>query len=179
VSSLRDVRESLWLGWSGLSDELPPDEARQLDERLSAMNLVPVPLSADEVERYYEGFCNGLLWPLFHYLIGQIPLEIQDLGLYETINARFAEAVVQHYRPGDLIWVHDYQLMLVPEMVRERLPDARIGFFLHIPFPAPTCSAPCPSAIACCAACWARTWWGSTPSSTCATSPPRCCARWG
>jgi trehalose 6-phosphate synthase/phosphatase len=129
--------ESLWLGWAGApSGELSTDEQRELEKSCREMSLVPIPLSADEVERYYEQFCNGVLWPALHYLIGQMPLEVTDYDLYDRVNRRFAEAVVAHYRPGDLIWVHDYQLMLVPQMIRERLPEARIGFFLHIPFPA-------------------------------------------
>ena len=76
-----------------------------------------------------------MLWPLFHYLIGQLPLEVEGYELYEAINRRFAEAAVAAYRPGDMVWVHDYQLMLVPQMIRERLPEAAIGYFHHIPFP--------------------------------------------
>ncbi len=128
---------SVWLGWSGApTGELSPEEEKQLEARCKELSLVPVPLSADEVERYYERFCNGVLWPALHYMIGQLPLEVPDFDLYEAVNRRFAEAAVASYKPGDLIWVHDYQLMLVPQMIRERIPEARIGFFLHITFPA-------------------------------------------
>jgi trehalose 6-phosphate synthase/phosphatase len=99
------------------------------------MRLVPVPLSGDQVTRYYEGFSNGVLWPLFHYLIEQIPLQVSDWDAYVEANERFADVVAASYRPGDLIWVHDYQLLLLPGLLRRRIPDARIGFFLHIPFP--------------------------------------------
>jgi trehalose 6-phosphate synthase/phosphatase len=127
----------VWLGWSGaVEGELAPDQEKQLAKRCQELSLVPVPLTGDEVERYYERYCNGVLWPALHYMINQLPLEVPDFDLYEKINRRFAEATVAQYRPGDLIWVHDYQLMLVPQMIRERLPEARIGFFLHIPFPA-------------------------------------------
>jgi trehalose 6-phosphate synthase/phosphatase len=129
--------ESVWLGWSGAATgELSREEEQLLDTRLRELSLVPVPLSPDEVDRYYERFCNGVLWPALHYMINQLPLEVPDFDLYELVNRRFADAVVASYRPGDLIWVHDYQLMLVPQMIRERIPNARIGFFLHIPFPA-------------------------------------------
>jgi trehalose 6-phosphate synthase/phosphatase len=128
---------SVWLGWSGAATgELSAEEEHLLESRCRELNLVPVPLSADEVDRYYERFCNGVLWPALHYMINQLPLEVPDFDLYEQVNRRFAEAAVATYRPGDLIWVHDYQLMLVPQMIRERIPQARIGFFLHIPFPA-------------------------------------------
>jgi trehalose 6-phosphate synthase/phosphatase len=86
------------------------------------------------VTRFYEELSNGVIWPLFHYLPDQMPLH-QRWEVYEAANARFADAVVAQYRPGDRIWVHDYQLMRLPAMLRERLPEARIGFFLHIPFP--------------------------------------------
>jgi trehalose 6-phosphate synthase/phosphatase len=126
----------LWIGWPGISGDLSADEEQHLAQRYTELSVIPVPLSADEVDRYYEKFCNGVLWPTLHYLIGQLPLEISDFALYETVNRRFADAAVASYQPGDVIWVHDYQLMLVPQMIRERLPGARIGFFLHIPFPA-------------------------------------------
>ena len=99
------------------------------------MRLVGVPLSADQITRFYEGFSNGVLWPLFHYLLEQIPLQVSDWEGYVEANEVFADVVAAHYRPGDLIWVHDYQLFLLPGLLRERLPAARIGFFLHIPFP--------------------------------------------
>jgi trehalose 6-phosphate synthase/phosphatase len=125
----------LWIGWSGAPDQLNPAQQSQLDEQLAALRLVAVPLSADQIARYYEGFSNGVLWPLFHYLLDQIPLHVRDWEPYVEVNERFAEVVARHYQPGDLIWVHDYQLMLVPGLLRQRLPEARIGFFLHIPFP--------------------------------------------
>src|SRR6266516_2968377 len=89
--------------------------------------------------RRREALLRGLLergsLPLFHYLINQVPLHVRDWGAYERANRRFAEVVAAHHRPGDLVWVHDYHLMLVPQLVRELVPGARIGFFLHIPFP--------------------------------------------
>jgi trehalose 6-phosphate synthase/phosphatase len=125
----------LWIGWPGTPGDLTPDQHALLDQKLAQMRLVPVPLSTEEVTRYYEGFSNGVLWPLFHYLLEQIPLQASDWEVYVEANERFAETVAAHYQPGDLIWVHDYQLLLVPGLLRRRLPDARIGFFLHIPFP--------------------------------------------
>jgi trehalose 6-phosphate synthase/phosphatase len=125
----------LWIGWSGLPSDLEEEHREALAGRLAVLNIVPVPLGADEVERYYEGVCNGILWPLFHYFVGRLPLQLRDFPMYEEINQRFADTVAAHHRPGDLIWVHDYQLMLVPALLRQRIPDARIGFFLHIPFP--------------------------------------------
>lgn len=125
----------LWIGWSGASDDLTPQQQSELDQQLAGMRLVAVPLSGEQIVRYYEGFSNGVLWPLFHYLLDQVPLHMRDWEPYVEVNERFAEVVAQHYEPGDLIWVHDYQLLLLPGLLRQRLPHARIGFFLHIPFP--------------------------------------------
>ena len=125
----------LWIGWTGAPEELTAPQRAAMDEQLAAMRLVAVPISNQQVVRYYEGFSNGVLWPLFHYLVDQVPLHVRDWEPYVEVNQRFAEIVAQHYQPGDLIWVHDYQLLLVPGLLRQRLPDARIGFFLHIPFP--------------------------------------------
>jgi len=139
ATGLRGCHErsgGLWIGWPGLPSPLAPPLQTELEDRLHERGIVPVPLSEDELRAYYEEFSNGVLWPLFHYLLDRLPLGAADWSTYETVNRRFADAVVAHYRPGDLIWVHDYQLMLVPALVRQQLPDARIGFFLHIPFPA-------------------------------------------
>ena len=125
----------LWIGWSGASDNLNAGEQAELDEQLAEMRLVAVPLSGEQIARYYEGFSNGVLWPLFHYLLDQVPLHMRDWEPYVEVNERFAQVVAHHYQPGDLIWIHDYQLLLLPGLLRQRLPHARIGFFLHIPFP--------------------------------------------
>ena len=126
----------LWIGWSGATEEeLSTEQRAALTEQLAAMRLVSLPLTAGQVARYYEGFSNGVLWPLFHYLLDQVPLHVRDWEPYAEVNEQFAELVARHYLPGDLVWVHDYQLLLLPELLRRRLPDARIGFFLHIPFP--------------------------------------------
>lgn len=125
----------LWIGWPGEVWKLNEGQRQELDRRLRAQNIVPVALTASEIERYYDGFSNGVLWPLCHYLLDHLPLDAKGWNSYRRVNERFADAVVEHYRPGDRIWVHDYQLMLLPALLRERLPDATIGFFLHIPFP--------------------------------------------
>jgi trehalose 6-phosphate synthase/phosphatase len=126
----------VWVGWPGDGGDLEAADHVKVNEQFEAWRLTPVELSREEVEGFYESFCNGVLWPVLHYLVGQLPFHFPGFELYEKVNRRFAEAVVHQYRPGDLIWIHDYQLMLLPQMIRERLPDARIGFFLHVPFPA-------------------------------------------
>src|SRR5438552_3801868 len=126
----------LWVGWPGSTEALSEDERARITRQLTEQRAVPVWLEPDDVRRFYEGFSNGVLWPLFHYLVDQMPLHVRDWGAYERVNRRFAEVVAAHHRPGDLVWVQDYHLMLVPQFVRELVPGARIGFFLHIPFPA-------------------------------------------
>jgi trehalose 6-phosphate synthase/phosphatase len=125
-----------WIGWPGDTSDLTPEQLERLHEELERMRLVPIELSADDVRHYYTGFSNGVLWPLFHYLVDRGPIEGADWDAYKRVNRTFADAALPSARNGDLVWVHDYQLMLVPEMIREQVPDARIGFFLHIPFPA-------------------------------------------
>jgi trehalose 6-phosphate synthase/phosphatase len=124
-----------WIGWPGDLEGLDAGGREQVDRRLAELRLVPVELSRDEIARYYEGYSNAVVWPLFHYFVARLPHQVRDFDAYESVNARFADAVAARYEPGDLVWIHDYQLMLVPRLLRERLPDARIGFFLHIPFP--------------------------------------------
>src|SRR4051812_15161651 len=124
----------LWMGWPGASVE----ESRQGALREKARDefgALPVFLSADEMGRFYLGFCNRTLWPLFHYFPNYTSYDPDFWESYSRINERFCEALVREARPGDVIWVHDYHLLLLPGMLREKLPEARIGFFLHIPFP--------------------------------------------
>ena len=124
-----------WIGWPGDISKFSESQRQQVRQQLDALRCVPVDLSQQEVNRYYEGFSNRVLWPMFHYLLDRIPLHSRDWETYRQVNEKFADLTAKHYQEGDLIWVHDYQLLLVPGMLRQRLPDARIGFFLHIPFP--------------------------------------------
>jgi trehalose 6-phosphate synthase/phosphatase len=136
LRTLHDRTEGVWIGWPGETYPTPEPQRRAIDARLTEMRAVPIHLDPGEVSRYYEGFANGTLWPLLHHFLDTARLD--DDGPFETygtINERFAAAAAARYRPGDLIWVHDYHLMLAPEMLRRRLPQARIGFFLHTPFP--------------------------------------------
>ncbi|MBL8861640.1 MAG: bifunctional alpha,alpha-trehalose-phosphate synthase (UDP-forming)/trehalose-phosphatase [Planctomycetes bacterium] len=125
-----------WIGWPGPTWDLSPSDRARLDARLAELRLAPVELSRAEVERYYEGWANGLLWPLFHSLLDQAPIEVEGWEDYQRVNQRFAQETARRVQPGDSVWIHDYQLLLVPGLLRELVPGARIGFFLHIPFPA-------------------------------------------
>jgi trehalose 6-phosphate synthase len=122
-------RRGAWVGWHGAADEeLEPFE----DDGLT---LVPVPLSASEVAEYYEGFSNATLWPLYHDAIATPQFRREWWETYVAINQRFADHTAKVAARGAVVWVQDYQLQLVPRMLRRLRPDLKIGFFLHIPFP--------------------------------------------
>ncbi|HQZ40361.1 MAG TPA: bifunctional alpha,alpha-trehalose-phosphate synthase (UDP-forming)/trehalose-phosphatase [Vicinamibacterales bacterium] len=125
----------LWIGWPGDISRFSDAQRAELDRELAARGIAPVHLTSEHIDRYYHGFSNRVIWPLFHYLIDRVPVQAAGWEAYRQVNQLFADLVAREYRPGDTIWVHDYQLMLVPSLLRERLPEARIGFFLHIPFP--------------------------------------------
>jgi trehalose 6-phosphate synthase len=121
--------EGAWIGWHGAADEVlePFDHDN--------MRLVPVELSADDVELYYEGFSNATLWPLYHDVIAPPEFHRTWWEVYKAVNRRFAEATAESAAEGATVWVQDYQLQLVPKLLRELRPDLKIGFFNHIPFP--------------------------------------------
>ncbi|GEP41987.1 bifunctional alpha,alpha-trehalose-phosphate synthase (UDP-forming)/trehalose-phosphatase [Brevifollis gellanilyticus] len=137
LSHVHGTEGSRWIGWPGETGQMDKSARAELDRRLNADGMIPVHLTTKQVERFYEGFCNGVLWPLFHYLLDKVRLDAWvDWQAYREANELFADAVARHYQPGDRIWVHDYHLMLLPALLRKRLPHASISFFLHIPFPA-------------------------------------------
>ncbi|RKO91617.1 glycosyltransferase family 20-domain-containing protein [Blyttiomyces helicus] len=109
------------------------------DELLERKSCIPVFLSQTEASGHYEGYCKRDLWPLFHYILWESATDGSEEGKcwshYCSVNQKFADAIIAAYRPGDLIWIHDYHLLLVPSMIRAVLPNACIGFFLHTPFP--------------------------------------------
>lgn len=136
LSSLPECRERLWLGWPGVTNEkLKSEEKHQIIDRLADENCHPVFLSRKQMDGYYQGFCNKTIWPLFHYFPRRTVYEIRFWKMYKQVNKAFCEEVMRVARPGDCIWVHDYQLMLLPQLLRKELPDSEIGFFLHIPWP--------------------------------------------
>jgi trehalose 6-phosphate synthase len=125
---LRDVGGA-WVGWTGVVE----DDAEPFS--LDGVDLVPVKLSPGEHDDYYEGFSNDSLWPLYHDAVRESTFKSQQWESYVAVNERFADRLAEVAPPGAVIWVHDYHLQLVPAMIRERRPDAVVGFFLHIPFP--------------------------------------------
>ncbi len=135
-SIIGKTQDNLWIGWPGIEVELITDgEKQEIISRLANNNCYPVFLRRNDVEDFYEGFCNKTIWPLFHYFIQYTLFDKQLWNAYINVNSAFAEAVINVANPDDIIWVHDYHLLLLPRLLRERLPNASIGFFLHIPFP--------------------------------------------
>lgn len=132
VTALEPVmkqRGGAWVGWHGAPDE--EVEAFEHD----GYTVEPVPLSSQEVEEYYEGFSNATLWPLYHDAVAFPEFHREWFDAYQRVNQRFAERAAEVAAEGATVWVQDYQLQMVPRMLRELRPDLNIGFFLHIPFP--------------------------------------------
>jgi trehalose 6-phosphate synthase/phosphatase len=129
--------ESLWIGWPGGEVKTTEDRA-MVAEKLKALGSIPVFLSAELCDHFYNGFCNDLLWPLFHYIplpIDAIIAHNKQFKAYQKANAAFAHVVLDEFRDGDMVWVHDYHLMLLPSFLRQAKPQMKIGFFFHTPFP--------------------------------------------
>lgn len=129
-----DFSERVWVGSLDGSEE---DWQAALDsnEIPKAFTIEPVFPDKEIYDEYYNGFSNSAVWPLFHYFPSLVEFKKEHFESYRSVNQMFAERIFQLYQPGDVIWVHDYQLMLLPQLLRDKLPDATIGFFLHIPFP--------------------------------------------
>ena len=134
LGSIYKEGNNLWLGWPGIAVK-KDDNKKEVTERLKKDNMRPVFLTEQEIEDYYEGFSNETLWPNFHYFNQYCVYNDQFWDAYQKVNLKFAKEIIAVADPGDKIWIHDYQLLLLPQMVRERLPESSIGFFLHIPFP--------------------------------------------
>ncbi|MGH3445578.1 MAG: alpha,alpha-trehalose-phosphate synthase (UDP-forming), partial [Nocardioidaceae bacterium] len=132
VTALEPVmraHDGVWIGWSGGHGS----ESEPFVE--DGLQLVPMPLSDDEIEEFYEGFSNATLWPLYHDVVAKPEFHREWWDAYLRVNRRFADKAAEVAAEHATVWIHDYQMQLVPAMLRERRPDLRIGFFLHIPFP--------------------------------------------
>src|SRR5215468_1777612 len=133
-SSLSQQSELLWVGWPGstISDDIR-DEVRA--KALSEFGCCPVFLSEQDLENFYQGFCNETIWPLFHYFPTYARYDEAYWEQYRSVNESFSVTLLEAIRPDDTVWIHDYHLMLLPHLLRKILLKLRIGFFLHIPFP--------------------------------------------
>jgi len=134
LGSLEMEAEKYWIGWPGIftEDDL---EKKEITDKLHAMHFHPVFLSAEQIENYYEGYSNSTIWPLCHYFSSYIEYRADYWETYRQVNALFCSEALPFIGNDDIIWVHDYQLMLLPKMIRDKQPDANIGYFHHIPFP--------------------------------------------
>jgi trehalose 6-phosphate synthase len=138
LSGLSKTTSFQWYGWPGL--EVPENEIDDMKQRLKdEYGAHPVFVDDELADRHYNGFSNSILWPLFHYHPGEITFDESAWAAYQEVNRLFAKTVLKDVQDNDLIWVHDYHLMLLPQMLREEIANTkknvRIGFFLHTPFP--------------------------------------------
>jgi len=141
VTALRPVMQrtgGLWIGWPGdATGEAQAEREALLARWERQKGYAAVDLPEDVAQRYYHGYANQTLWPLFHEFPSLLRFDPEGFAAYTDANRRFCDAVVERLRPGDLLWIHDYHLLLLPRMLREAAPELAIGFFLHIPFPSP------------------------------------------
>ena len=136
MRSVHESSNSQWVGWSGLTDEqIPVGLENEVDKAVRKENCVPVSLTEEDIDLYYSGFSNKTIWPLFHYFTQFTEFSQQHWESYKTVNQKFADVIIDMIEDGDKVWVHDYQLLLLPKMIKDKCPDVSIGFFLHIPFP--------------------------------------------
>jgi trehalose 6-phosphate synthase/phosphatase len=137
VPVLRD-RGGLWIGWPGTTEENTPSDLHRLlykAGRQFGYGLVPVVITAQEKERFYYGFSNEIVWPIFHDLQTLCNFDPAYWEAYQSVNLKFTDTILRHSLPSDYIWIHDYHLMILGDMLRERGLESSLGFYLHIPFP--------------------------------------------
>ena len=136
MDSVHQGKNSLWIGWPGIaSDSIDDDSYKPLINSLKKLNYYPVSLNKKEIDDFYYGLPNKCIWPLFHYFIEFSRFDEKYWDSYVEINKKFSEIVINNIEKGDVVWIHDYQLLLSPKMIKDKRPDVTIGFFLHIPFP--------------------------------------------
>lgn len=134
MDSLTMDVEKHWIGWPGTYTE-SEEEEKLISEHLEKFNFHPVFLSSDQILNYYEGYSNSTLWPLCHYFYTFIEYENLYWNTYKQVNELFARTTLNLIGPNDIVWVQDYQLMLLPQMIRKSVDNVSIGYFHHIPFP--------------------------------------------
>ena len=129
--------DSVWVGWPGIAEEdLTGEEKETIQEvLLEKYQCFPVFLSKEEMDTYYYGFSNATIWPLFHYFTSKTTYQEENWISYKRVNEKFYHCAERFFREDALVWIHDYQLMLLPNLVKDNYPEIHVGFFLHIPFP--------------------------------------------
>jgi trehalose 6-phosphate synthase/phosphatase len=135
LGSIYQDGNNVWIGWPGLEIN-DIRQQQEVTDNLRSRKLIPVFLTQEEIGEYYEGFSNEILWPIFHYYASTYTnYQQSNWDFYQSVNQKFCDAVLTIAEPGDTLWIHDYQLLLLPELIRAHQPTITIGFFLHIPFP--------------------------------------------
>lgn len=136
MKSVYKEYDSTWIGWPGFAEEeVSPERKDIINSMLAKEKCAAVYLNNEEIEQYYYGFTNETVWPLFHYFTQYTQHNQDQWEWFYKVNQKFADKVVEELQAGDTVWIHDYHLMLAPQMIREKMPDVTIGYFLHIPFP--------------------------------------------
>ena len=145
MKSVHSEGNGIWIGWPGLTEEvISPEQKTEVNEALAKEKCVSVPLNQYDIDNYYYGFSNAALWPLFHYFQAYTEFELVHWQSYVEVNQKFADVVLEHLNEGDTVWIHDYQLLLLPELLRKKRKNITIGFFLHIPYPSYEIFRTCP-----------------------------------
>ncbi|MBI2336170.1 MAG: bifunctional alpha,alpha-trehalose-phosphate synthase (UDP-forming)/trehalose-phosphatase [Deltaproteobacteria bacterium] len=129
-----EINDYLWIGWPGLWVE-PAQQENFRQQMLAKAKSYPVFLTDESLDKFYHGFCNKTLWPLFHFFTNYTGLEQKHWEEYKRVNQQYCKTLLDILKPDDIVWIHDYQLMLLPQLIRKARPEITIGFFLHIPFP--------------------------------------------
>ncbi|MCI0618831.1 trehalose-6-phosphate synthase, partial [bacterium] len=122
--------------WFGSAGNIRPENYQDLKHALAPNFLIPIPSKTDQAEEFYDSFCNQTLWPLFHYFPSKALYDSEHWQSYVEMNESFCNSISKELCPGDVVWIHDFHLMLLPELLRNVAPQTKIGFFLNIPFPA-------------------------------------------
>ncbi|MBN1596682.1 MAG: bifunctional alpha,alpha-trehalose-phosphate synthase (UDP-forming)/trehalose-phosphatase [Bacteroidales bacterium] len=136
MRSVHQDQNSKWIGWTGITEEEISESVKlKIEIQIAKEDCISVPLNSNDIEKYYDGFSNRTIWPLFHYFT-EYTEYVQDFwDAYVDVNRKFARVVLENLETNDIVWIHDYQLLLLPRIIREKYPKVSIGFFLHIPFP--------------------------------------------
>lgn len=167
--------DGIWIGWTGETSGTADGNRRAIVEDWGTRHrYFGVDLDPQTAHGFYEGIANQALWPLFHHFPSLLRFDPEHWTAYVRANEIFRDEIVKHLRPNDLVWIHDYHFLLLPQLLREAAPEVSIGFFLHVPFPRHQYSAFFPSGRSCCAVSWVQITWHFTRTDISRTSVLPC-----